>query len=125
MPHFSRMLVDRLELCMCLLAIAGGARAQILGDLNCIKDPAKCPDTLTFVHSFSNLNGANGFMPMAGLTLGDDGNFYGTTQWGGAVDQNNGRGYGTAFRMSPGGTVTTLHVFTNGTDGEFPKTALV
>jgi uncharacterized repeat protein (TIGR03803 family) len=125
MPHFSTTLVDRLELGMCLLAIAGGARAQILGDLNCIKDPAKCPDTLTFVHSFSNLNGANGFMPMAGLTLGDDGNFYGTTQWGGAVDQNNGRGYGTAFRMSPGGTITTLHVFTNGTDGEFPKTALV
>src|ERR1035441_5969913 len=48
--------------------------------------------TLTTLHSF---NGSDGGYPYAGLVRGSDGNFYGTTQSGGA---NN---YGTVFQISP------------------------
>jgi uncharacterized repeat protein (TIGR03803 family) len=49
-----------------------------------------------------------------GLTLGTDGNFYGTTAEGGV-----GSG-GTIFKMTPSGSVTVLYSFTNGSDGGFP-----
>jgi uncharacterized repeat protein (TIGR03803 family) len=59
-------------------------------------------------------NITNGAYPCAGLTRGTDGNMYGTTSHGG----NNGAGYGTVFKMTPYGTLTTLHSFTGGNDGE-------
>jgi uncharacterized repeat protein (TIGR03803 family) len=46
-----------------------------------------------------------------------DGNFYGTTFEGGA-------GYGTFFKITSGGTLTTLHSFV-GTDGDEPSAPLV
>src|SRR5687767_11542562 len=46
-----------------------------------------------------------GQYPRAGLVQGSDGNFYGTTAEGGAND------YGTVFRMTPAGVVTTLLEF--------------
>jgi uncharacterized repeat protein (TIGR03803 family) len=46
-----------------------------------------------------------GSEPFGGLVLGTDGNFYGTTEYGGAND------VGTIFRMTPAGVVTTLVVF--------------
>jgi len=63
------------------------------------------------LHQF---NGSDGSLPVSGLTLAIDGQFYGTTQTGGKFN------FGTIFKMSPGGTVTTLHDFTGGTDGEYP-----
>ena len=75
--------------------------------------------TLTTLHSFcakivGNIctDGAN---PYAGLVQATDGNFYGTTDWGGAYNFNDG----TIFKISPGGTLTTLHSF-DGTDGGHP-----
>ena len=47
------------------------------------------------------------------LIQGMDGNFYGVTPYGG-VNQYNcyiGAGCGTAFRVTPGGTVTVVHTF--------------
>ena len=47
-----------------------------------------------------------------------DGSLYGTTAFGGAnLD-------GTVFKVTPTGTLTTLHSF-EGTDGDFPMSALV
>src|SRR5262249_22120761 len=60
--------------------------------------------TLTGLYSFTgNDDGQN---PQAGLALGSDGNFYGTTQSGGT----NGGG-GTLFKITPAGALTTLYSF--------------
>src|SRR6266516_7861459 len=58
--------------------------------------------------------GSDGTGPERGLTLGTDGNFYGTTSLGGA--SNNG----VLFKVSPNGTYTALHEFAGGTDGANP-----
>ena len=62
------------------------------------------------------LDGAN---PVAGLTLGSNGNFYGTTSGGGADG-----GYGSVFEITAAGKLTTLHSF-DGTDGAEPTAALI
>jgi uncharacterized repeat protein (TIGR03803 family) len=64
---------------------------------------------ITTLYDF-NAGGPDGFLCVSGLTLGADGNFYGTTYSGGA---NNA---GTIFKITPAGVLTTLHSFTN-TDG--------
>ena len=71
---------------------------------------------LTVLHSFGG--GADGSYPSAALLLGSDGNFYGTTAYGGAY------GAGTVFRMTPDGTLTTLVAF-NGYAGANPQAALI
>ena len=72
--------------------------------------------TLTTIYNFANTpDGAN---PYAGLVLGTDGKFYGTTYQGGTS------GLGTVFKISSSGALTTLHSFA-GTDGELPACALV
>ncbi len=53
--------------------------------------------------------------PEGGLTLGTDGNFYGTTQGGGTGLT------GTVFKITPAGKLTTLYSFPNSTvDGASP-----
>jgi uncharacterized repeat protein (TIGR03803 family) len=49
----------------------------------------------------------------SGLTLGTDGNFYGTTD-------NGGTGAGTVFKLTPKGVLTTLYSFSGGNDGKQP-----
>jgi uncharacterized repeat protein (TIGR03803 family) len=75
--------------------------------------------TLTVVYSFNF--GASGVAPFGGLTLGTDGNFYGTTL-------NNGKfNYGTVFKVTAGGTLTTLYNFgpCKCLEGVYPKAAPV
>ena len=78
--------------------------------------------TLTTLYSFS---GDDGSFPRAGLVQGTDGNFYGTTGWGGSSRSGTpSAGYGTVFRITPGGVLTTLHSFLGG-DGIHPYAGLV
>jgi uncharacterized repeat protein (TIGR03803 family) len=63
-------------------------------------------------------NCTDGMYTYAGLVLGTDGKFYGTTYQGGA------HGDGTVFSITSGGTLTTLHSF-DGTDGGKPIAGLV
>jgi uncharacterized repeat protein (TIGR03803 family) len=70
--------------------------------------------TLQTLCSFNNANGA---FPYAGLTLGSDGNFYGTT------GEGDSGIYGTVFKVTTNGTLTTL-VYFYGTNGAFPRAAL-
>jgi uncharacterized repeat protein (TIGR03803 family) len=74
---------------------------------------------LTTLYSFCALsNCTDGSAPYAGLMLGTDGNFYGTTESGGTG------GEGTVFKITPRGTLTTLHSF-NSHDGANPYATLV
>jgi uncharacterized repeat protein (TIGR03803 family) len=72
--------------------------------------------TLTTLHSFS---GTCGSSPIAGLVQATDGDLYGTTENGGAYSY-----WGTVFKITPGGMLTTLHSF-DGTDGGIPIAGLV
>jgi uncharacterized repeat protein (TIGR03803 family) len=47
------------------------------------------------------------------LIQGLDGNFYATSYAG-------GMGHGTIFKMTPTGTVTSVHAFSGGADGDTP-----
>ncbi len=74
---------------------------------------------LTTLGSF---NGTNGATPSASLVQGTDGNFYGTTQEGGAKSS------GTVFKITPSGTLTTLYSFCSQAschDGSSPAGALL
>lgn len=76
--------------------------------------------TLTTLHSFASTDGAH---PDAALIQATDGNFYGTTEQGGAGDECPD-GCGTAFKITPRGKLTVLHSF-HYADGSYPEAALV
>ena len=76
--------------------------------------------TFTTLYQFCSLtNCADGANPYGYLVQGTDGNFYGTTIYGGA------NLYGTVFKSTPNGTLTTLHSFALITDGAYPWAGLV
>jgi uncharacterized repeat protein (TIGR03803 family) len=70
----------------------------------------------------SQMNCTDGANPDAALVQGATGAFYGTTANGGANDK------GTVFKITPGGSLTTLYSFcaqTNCIDGSVPQGTLV
>ena len=70
--------------------------------------------------TLASFNGSNGATPMAGLVRGTDGNFYGTTYEGGT------NSLGTVFKITPAGTLTSLHSFQGPfSDGAFPSDNLI
>src|SRR5579871_1257606 len=74
--------------------------------------------TLTTLFNFGSLPYPTAPAPEAGVILGDDGNFYGTTYQGGT-------GYGTVYKITPAGAITVLHEFSLYIDGAFPVSPLV
>ena len=84
---------------------------------------------VTTLHGFNDTPDGN--VPNGGLVLGSDGNFYGTTEYGGTSH------LGTAYRISPEGTYEELISFDNSngqqpfgqmiqaTDGNFYGTTLL
>lgn len=75
--------------------------------------------TFTSLLSFNQTDGAN---PYGTLIEGPDGNFYGTTQFGGSYGQ------GAVFKVTPAGAFTTLYSFcaqSGCTDGDQPFAGLV
>ncbi len=89
-----------LALLVSLALCAPAARAQSWGEV--------------VLHSFAGTDGAD---PNSSLTRGRDGNFYGTTEVGGANPNgfqsasNTLNGPGTVFKLTPSGTLTTLYSF--------------
>ena len=80
--------------------------------------------TLTTLYTFCSQAPScpDGAVPLAGLVQATDGDLYGTTGSGGAS------GWGTIFRITPEGTLTTVYSFcsqTNCTDGLNPGAVLV
>ena len=88
---------------------------------------------LTTLYNFCSLVGCtDGADPQAGLVRGADGNFYGTTPYGGAnigtYQPMTGIGAGTVFKITPSGQLTTLYSFCSQagcTDGQTPLAGLV
>jgi uncharacterized repeat protein (TIGR03803 family) len=78
---------------------------------------------LTTLHAFGALTNASGAALDGanpnGLTQGNDGNFYGTTQNGGT------NGAGTVFKINTNGTLTSLYSFTGSDDGANPQSGLL
>jgi uncharacterized repeat protein (TIGR03803 family) len=72
-----------------------------------------------FTPLYSFTNGIDGAMPEAGLALGTDGNFYGTTSSGGTYFM------GTLFEITTNGNFTALYSFVGTSDGADPVAALV
>src|ERR1019366_9366686 len=85
--------------------------------------------TLTTLYSFCAQSGCtDGESPANGLVHATNGNFYGTTAGGGTSPFLPGAG--TVFKITPGGTLTTLYNFCSQsggvcTDGIDPLAALV
>jgi uncharacterized repeat protein (TIGR03803 family) len=77
------------------------------------------------LHCFSYANSASdGTYPIAGLTIDDTGNLFGTTYLGGGQDNC----CGTVFQLSTAGgkwTESVLHTFTHGGDGLDPVAGLI
>ena len=71
----------------------------------------------TVLYSFTG--GADGRYPLTGLVHDSAGNFYGTTEQGGAFH------YGAVFEVDSEGRETVLHSFTYGADGAFPVAGVV
>jgi len=79
---------------------------------------------LTTLYSFCFQGGQcpDGYNPRAGLVEAANGDFFGTTYYGGA------NGDGTAFEITPSGALTTLYSFcgqSHCTDGKYPTAGLV
>ncbi|MGA2369802.1 MAG: choice-of-anchor tandem repeat GloVer-containing protein, partial [Candidatus Korobacteraceae bacterium] len=75
--------------------------------------------TETNLHNFCTQSGCpDGANPQAGLVQGSDGNLYGETLYGGP------NGYGSVFKITTSGTLTTLFSF-NAADGSEPTGGLV
>jgi uncharacterized repeat protein (TIGR03803 family) len=74
----------------------------------------------TALHSF---DGTDGYGPSS-LIQGSDGNFYGTTYSIPSAEVCESTGCGTIFKMTPAGTLTTIHIFSS-TDGANPYGPLV
>jgi len=79
-------------------------------------DPAS--GVTSVIHSFSDAPDDGNF-PSSRLRLGNDGNLYGVTFYGGYFD------LGTFFRITPAGVLTVLHSFSGGLDGQGPNSSLL
>jgi uncharacterized repeat protein (TIGR03803 family) len=79
----------------------------------------------TVLYTFTAANG-DGAYPTARPILDAQGNLYGTTEAGGDLNCGYFFGCGTVFKLSPAGSETVLHSFTNaGGDGASPISGLV
>lgn len=76
--------------------------------------------TFSVLHSFTGAG--DGGSPLAGLTIDQSGNLYGTAAYGGADN------YGTVFKLAHKNSaweLTTLHSFAGGQEGAYPEARVV
>lgn len=80
---------------------------------------APCARSSIILTNTTSFSTSNGIHPSAGLVQGNDGNFYGTTEYGGTSG-----GFGAVFKITPAGALTTLASFNNA-NGAYPTAGLV
>ena len=98
------------------------ALAIVLG-LTVVSSQLAQAQTFNVLHSFTG--GADGASPAAGLTTDNRGNFYGTTEHGGASGPN---GCGTVFKLlhqGDGWILTPLYTFSGDDDGASPGARVI
>ncbi|MGO9275171.1 MAG: choice-of-anchor tandem repeat GloVer-containing protein, partial [Terriglobia bacterium] len=109
--------------------VSGGANAGTLPGRAGTVFKITLGGVLTTLYSFCSQSGCkDGQGPHTGVVQGSDGNFYGTTAWGGANKWIFSVGPGTVFKITPDGVLTTLHSFCSQpgcTDGADSEAALV
>jgi uncharacterized repeat protein (TIGR03803 family) len=102
--------------------LSGWKRVYALSMLCAVTAIASPAQTFTTLLSFDGGNGSNP-QPYGSLVQGLDGKFYGITQDGGTS------GYGTVFKITRSGALTTLHSFCanlgNCADGAYPVAGLL
>jgi len=80
----------------------------------------------TLLYSFTG--GADGGGPESGVVRDAEGNFYGTTSYGGDLSCPStpvGSGCGVVFKLSTIGKETVLYTFKGGTDGAEPQAGVI
>jgi uncharacterized repeat protein (TIGR03803 family) len=86
-----------------------------------------CPWDETVVHSFAG--GTDGAEPSSGVSFDAAGNFYGTTQMGGAGMYCGQAGCGVVYKFAPasggGWNESIVYAFNGGADGEYPAQGVV
>jgi uncharacterized repeat protein (TIGR03803 family) len=78
----------------------------------------------TFTTLYQFTGGRDGGVPLAPLTLDDEGNLYGTTFGGGDMRCIPNQGCGTVFKINTARKETVLHRF-HGRDGVVPAAGLI
>jgi uncharacterized repeat protein (TIGR03803 family) len=77
----------------------------------------------TTIYNFCSVSGcADGVSPLSRMELGTNGDFYGTTNYGGSTLCSGG--CGTLFSLTPAGVLTTIYTFCTVSgcpDGEYPQ----
>jgi uncharacterized repeat protein (TIGR03803 family) len=79
--------------------------------------------TYSTIYTFHG--GADGGLPSSALIRDSNGNFYGTTGYGGDMTCNKSTGCGTVFKVAPDGTEQVIYAFKGGSDGIWPIGNLV
>jgi uncharacterized repeat protein (TIGR03803 family) len=80
---------------------------------------------ITVLYSFCDLiSCTDGSGPTTSLIQGADGNYYGTTTYGGRGPCEQ-HGCGTVFKISQSGALTTLYRFDRLKDGAYPRSVLI
>ncbi len=95
---------------------------------NCASGPGGTIFEITSSGTYSLLHtfvGTDGEGPYSNMTLGSDGNLYGTTLYGGNLSSCGGVGCGTVFKITPQGKFTLLYVFQRGSDWYAPFGRLI
>ncbi len=99
----------------------GGAGYSVSNHANGVFFQLKPTGAYKALYSFTG--GADGGVPWGGLTLGPDGNLYGTTSVGGSNCTASG-GCGTIFSFTTAGKLTTLYSFAGSGQGNSPESNL-
>jgi uncharacterized repeat protein (TIGR03803 family) len=87
-----------------------GTSAGMRGDMDALGDIREYT-TAGASKALFTFHGKDGDRPDDHLVQGSDGSLYGTTEYGGEGYTSPGTGYGTIFRLTRTGVLTTLYSF--------------